>query len=63
MDKKTLSQFEQLLDYHFSDPSILTEALAHSSQADSRLESNERLEFLGDSILALIICKTLFLQF
>ena len=63
MDEKTLLQLEQLLDYRFSDYSILAEALAHSSQADNRLVSNERLEFLGDSILALVICQTLFAKF
>jgi ribonuclease-3 len=63
MDDKTLRQLEQLLDYRFSNPSLLAEAIAHSSQADNRLASNERLEFLGDSVLALVICRTLFTQF
>jgi len=63
MDEKTLQQLEQLLDYHFSNTSLLREALVHSSQADNRLASNERLEFLGDSILALVICRELFRQF
>lgn len=63
MDDETLRQLELLLDYHFSDPTILVEALTHSSQADNRLASNERLEFLGDSVLALVICQTLFAQF
>lgn len=63
MDEKTLRQLEQLLDYRFSNPSLLREAVAHSSQADNRLASNERLEFLGDSVLAMVICKTLFERF
>ena len=63
MDDETLRQLELLLDYHFSDPTILVEAFTHSSQADNRLASNERLEFLGDSVLALVICQTLFAQF
>jgi len=63
MDEKTLRQLEQLLDYRFSNPSLLVEAVAHSSQADNRLASNERLEFLGDSVLAIVICKTLFDRF
>lgn len=63
MDENTLLKLEQLLDYHFSDPHLLSEALAHSSQAKDRLLSNERLEFLGDSILAVVICQTLFARF
>ena len=63
MDKKTLQQLEQLLDYRFKNPSLLCEAVAHSSQTDNRLTSNERLEFLGDSILAVVICQTLFARF
>jgi len=63
MDKKTLRQLEQLLSYHFSNPALVREAVAHSSQADNRLASNERLEFLGDSVLAIVICQTLFERF
>jgi len=63
MDDETRRQLEELLNYRFENPGILAEALSHSSLADSRLLSNERLEFLGDSILALVICKTLFTRF
>jgi ribonuclease-3 len=37
--------------------------LTHSSSVDNRLLSNERLEFLGDSVLAVVICQTLFERF
>ena len=63
MDEDVLRQLEQVLDYHFSDPAILVEAFTHSSYAADRLRSNERLEFLGDSVLALVICQTLYGQF
>ncbi len=63
MDVNTLRQLEQLLDYRFSNSSLLTESIAHSSQTDNRLKSNERLEFLGDSILAVVICQALFSRF
>ncbi|MBE0536440.1 MAG: ribonuclease III [Phycisphaerae bacterium] len=63
MDDQMREQLQELLDYRFQNPAILDEALTHSSLADSRLLSNERLEFLGDSILALVICKTLFTRF
>ena len=63
MDEDRLKQLEELLGYHFSDSSIVTESVTHSSFADNRLASNERLEFLGDSVLALTICRRLFDQF
>ncbi len=63
MDDNALLKLEQLLDYHFSDPRLLSDALAHSSQTRNRLLSNERLEFLGDSILSVVICQTLFARF
>ncbi len=63
MRKKALQQIEQIIGYKFSDTSLLTKALTHSSAVDDRLQSNERLEFLGDAILALVICQTLFERF
>jgi ribonuclease-3 len=41
----------------------LDKSLTHSSAADNRLLSNERLEFLGDSVLAVVICQTIFERF
>ena len=38
-------------------------ALTHASTADSRLQSNERLEFLGDAVLGLVVCEHLFTSF
>jgi len=63
MNKQMLRQLEQLLDYQFSDISLVEESLMHSSQASNRLASNERLEFFGDSVLALVICECLFTRF
>jgi ribonuclease III len=51
---------EALLDYHFHDRELLREALTHASIADDRRQSNERLEFLGDAVLGLVICHRLF---
>jgi ribonuclease-3 len=61
MDK--IDKIEQLIAYHFSNRSLLERALTHSSQADKRLMSNERLEFFGDAVLALVICQALFERF
>jgi ribonuclease-3 len=55
-------QFEKVIQYHFTDPSLLKKSLTHSSAAQ-KLESNERLEFLGDSILGLVICQALYEKF
>lgn len=63
MDKELLLRVEQQIGYHFINPGLLREALIHSSSADSRLASNERLEFLGDAILGMIICRSLFDRF
>jgi len=63
MDEETLQRIEQTIGYTFSDKSLLSKALTHSSAVDDRLESNERLEFLGDSVLAVVICQALFERF
>ena len=63
MDEETLQQLEQTIGHKFSDKSLLTQAFTHSSAVDNRLSSNERLEFLGDAVLAVVICQTLFERF
>jgi ribonuclease-3 len=63
MDEDILRQIEQIIGYEFSDKDILVKALTHSSAVDNRLMSNERLEFLGDSVLAVVICQALFDNF
>jgi ribonuclease-3 len=63
MDKETLQQIEQTIGYEFSDKKLLAKAFTHSSAVENRILSNERLEFLGDSVLAVVICQTLFERF
>jgi len=63
MNNETVKQIEHLIGYQFSDPAILTKAFTHASSVDDRLVSNERLEFLGDAVLALVICRGLFERF
>jgi ribonuclease-3 len=62
-DSDTLHRIEQATGYSFSDKSLLIEAFTHSSACDDPSESNERLEFLGDSVLGVVICQTLFDRF
>jgi ribonuclease-3 len=59
----TLQKAEKLLDHSFENPQLLKEALTHASIADNRLSSNERMEFLGDAVLDLIICEALYQKF
>ena len=54
---------EQVLAYTFKNPNLLKEALTHASIADNRLDSNERMEFLGDAVLDLIVCEALYSKF
>jgi ribonuclease-3 len=63
MDEEVLRQIEQIIGYNFSDKNLLVKAFTHSSAVDDRLMSNERLEFLGDSVLALVVCQALFDNF
>lgn len=58
-----IRQIETILEYRFQNKALLTEAFTHSSAADNRLFSNERVEFLGDAILGTVICETLFDRF
>src|SRR5579863_5696242 len=54
---------EKVLEYNFKNPDLLKESLTHASIADHRLNSNERMEFLGDAVLDLIVCEALYKQF
>ena len=61
--ERRLEGLERILDHRFSIPGILTRATTHPSsleQTDRRGESYERLEFLGDSVLNLVVSDWLF---
>ena len=62
-----LKDLETAIGYRFRDISLLQNAMAHSSYANERwhnsLMSNERLEFLGDSILGMTVADYLYRQF
>ena len=61
-----MQELEKKLNYTFRDPALLSEALSHSSYANehraAHLNSNERLEFLGDSVLGFVTAEFLFVQ-
>ena len=61
-----LDAIQEKAGYHFKDISYLLTALTHSSYAaesNHPLEYNERLEFLGDAVLELIISQALYLAY
>jgi ribonuclease-3 len=56
-----IAELETRLDHHFADQGLLKRALTHAG-ADAAC-SNERLEFLGDRVLGLVICEELYKRF
>lgn len=51
---------EERLGHRFADPGLLDLALTHASSQSARLNSNERLEFLGDRVLGLAVAGMLY---
>lgn len=49
--------------YQFHDLRLLEAALTHASGVQDRLSSNERMEFLGDAILGMVVCERLYHQY
>jgi ribonuclease-3 len=56
---EAIRSFEQRLGYEFSNLSLLVEALTHSSIASDLRKDNQRLEFLGDRVLGLVMAEAL----
>jgi len=54
---------EKAIGHRFNDTALLIKALTHASVSDLRVDSNERLEFLGDSVLGLIASERIFTLF
>ncbi|AYA65079.1 MULTISPECIES: ribonuclease III [unclassified Alteromonas] len=54
------ARLSKLLDYRFKDEGLLEQALTHRSAAKKH---NERLEFLGDAVLGMVIADALFARF
>lgn len=63
MTTRTPEELEEKLHYHFKNKELLITALTHSSYAnESKTPTlyNERLEFLGDSVLSVVVANYLF---
>lgn len=61
-----MQELEQILGYVFKDKALMLRALSHTSyinEVKDIRESNERLEFLGDSVLSVIVSEYIFRNF
>ena len=63
MNDKIRKKAQEILGYEFKDQKLLDLAFRHASISESRLDSNERLEFLGDAILGMIACERIFVKY
>ena len=63
--KESVAALQEKIGYKFKNEKLLLEALSHSSYANENknLKSNERLEFLGDSVLSIIVSDHIFKHF
>ena len=66
---RDLTEVEKKINYKFKDFGLLEKALTHSSAANELhakgidIDCNERLEFLGDSVLSLVVAQYLYSRF
>ena len=62
-----LESLQSSLAYHFQNARLLEEALTHKSYVNEQkavtLPHNERMEFLGDAVLGMVICEHLYQHF
>lgn len=61
-----MNEIQEIIKYKYNDIMLLKTALAHSSYANERkgaIKCNERLEFLGDSVLSIVVSEYLFERF
>ncbi|WP_425039860.1 ribonuclease III [Primorskyibacter sp. S187A] len=57
-----LKSLQDKLGYRFRDPALLVRAVTHSSMSSSTRDDNQRLEFLGDRVLGLVMSEALLAQ-
>lgn len=64
-ENERIEEFEELIKYKFKNKALIVNALTHSSYANENRNpegSNERLEFLGDSVLSIVVSDYLYKQ-
>lgn len=65
-ENETIKEFQEKIGYKFKNEKLIIEALSHSSYANEckkQRKNNERLEFLGDSVLSVIVSDYIFEHF
>lgn len=65
-ENETIKEFQEKIGYKFKNEKLIIEALSHSSYANEckkQRKNNERLEFLGDSVLSVIVSNYIFEHF
>ena len=60
MERVPIETCQEIIGYTFNDPDLLIRALTHASVAPTHSESNERMEFLGDAVLGMVVCQKLY---
>ncbi|ABW19002.1 ribonuclease III [Alkaliphilus oremlandii] len=62
-----IKEFQKIIGYQFKNLSIINEALTHSSYTNEyrkkQVQNNERLEFLGDSVLGIVVSEYIYLKY
>ena len=62
----SMDALQKRIGYRFKEPALLERALTHSSYANEskqKIECNERMEFLGDAVLSIIVADHIFHKF
>ena len=62
-EAEILEECQKAIGYRFRQPEMLRAALTHTSGANTRAASNERMEFLGDTILGMVCCEQLYTRY
>ncbi|MDG2201314.1 MAG: ribonuclease III [Phycisphaerales bacterium] len=63
MESSNFANLQVTLGHEFKNHDLLERAVSHASGTDHRLQSNERLEFLGDAVLGMVVCSYIYETF
>jgi ribonuclease III len=61
--EEKIERCQRIVEHRFNNVALLHSALTHASGAMHRLANNERLEFLGDSVLGMVVCEWLYEEY
>jgi len=63
VEPSAVERCQRVIGHVFAQQDLLALSLTHASVAPARLDSNERMEFLGDAVLGLVVCQELYERF